>query len=385
MNRASAAPKRVLLGNLVDFGRGEGDAGHQSALLTHFIAAGHTVRMMTPARVAAAAALAQFAPQVVLTPSTTPLGLPGTCDALWQLPVIVYGRLVWRMQTLYVRVTLLCVVQVLLARLLGMRVVVEHNGWTASERRVRGGGTFMIALERWTQIGAARYAHRSRCVTAGLARLLIDGGCPRERVFVLGNGADLEKFKPRRETAAHHGRLRLGFIGLLNPWQGVATALAALHALHDAHDLEFIVAGDGPLADELRGRCAALGLDARVRFLGRVAATDAAAVINDFDIALAPYTLGRNAEIGSSAIKIRDYAACGKPVIAARLPGIAELEGEGWLFTHTPDDAADLARVIGQLAALGRDELARIGQRARAYAQAHFDWRAIAAQVVAEC
>lgn len=385
MNRASAARKRVLLGNLVDFGRGEGDAGHQSALLTHFIAAGHKVHMMTPARIGAAAALAQLAPHVVLTPSTTQLGLPGSCDALWQLPVIVYARLVWRMQTLYVRVTLFCVVQVLLARLLGMRVVVEHNGWTASERRVRGGGAFMIALERWTQIGAARYAHRSRCVTAGLARLLIDGGCRRERLLVLGNGADLEKFKPRQETAAHHGRLRLGFIGVLNAWQGVATALAALHALHDAHDLEFIIAGDGPLADELRGRCAALGLDARVRFLGRVAASDAAAVINDFDIALAPYTLARNAEIGLSAIKIRDYAACGKPVIAARLPGIAELEREGWLFTHRPDDAADLARVIGQLAALGGDELARIGQRARAYAQAHFDWREIAAQVVAQC
>ena len=385
MNRASAARKRVLLGNLVDFGRGEGDAGHQSALLTHFIAAGHKVHMMTPARIGAAAALAQLAPHVVLTPSTTQLGLPGSCDALWQLPVIVYARLVWRMQTLYVRVTLFCVVQVLLARLLGMRVVVEHNGWTASERRVRGGGAFMIALERWTQIGAARYAHRSRCVTSGLARLLIDGGCPRERLFVLGNGADLEKFKPRREAAAHHGRLRLGFIGVLNPWQGVATALAALHALHDAHDLEFVIAGDGPLADELRGRCAALGLDARVRFLGRVAASEAAAVINDFDIALAPYTLARNAEIGLSAIKIRDYAACGKPVIAARLPGIAELERDGWLFTHRPDDAADLARVIGQLAALGRDELAGIGQRARAYAQAHFDWREIAAQVVALC
>ena len=385
MTHAAVVPKRVLLSNLVDFGRGEGDAGHQSALLRNFVAAGHRVRMMTPARVGAATALTDLAPYVVLTASSTRFGLPGSFDVLWQLPIIVYARLVWRMQTLYVRVTLFCIVQVLLARLLGMRVVVEHNGWTASERRVRGGGAFMIALERWTQISAARCAHRSRCVTAGLARLLVEGGGPSERIFVLGNGVDLEKFKPRSGVSNRDGRLRLGFIGLLNPWQGVATALAALHALYPAHDVELVIAGDGPLAAQLRRHSTALGLATRVRFLGRIAAAEAAAVINDFDIGLAPYTLGRNAEIGSSAIKIRDYAGCGIPVIAARLPGIVELEADGWLFTHRPDDAADLARVIAEVAALGRDELARRGQRARAYAQAHFDWREIAARVVAEC
>ena len=385
MMPATSMRKRVLLSNLVDFGRGEGDAGHQSALLSNFVASGHHVRMMTPARAGAGAAVQGLAPHVVLTASSTGFGVPGSFDALWQLPVIVYARLVWRMQTLYVRVTLFCIVQVLLARLLGMRVVVEHNGWVASERKVRGGGAFMIALERWSQVAAARCAHRSRCVTAGIARLLIEGGCASERLFVLGNGVDLEKFKPSADTSIRQGPLRLGFIGLLNPWQGVATALTALHALPPGHQLELVIAGDGPLADALRQRSTTLGLDSCVRFLGPVPAAEAAAVINEFDIGLAPYTLGRNAEIGSSAIKIRDYAGCGKPMIAARLPGIAELEAEGWLFTHTPDDAADLARVIGEVAALGRAALARLGQRARTYAQAHFDWREIAARVVAEC
>ncbi len=377
--------KHVLMSNLVDFARGEGDAGHQSALLTNFSSMGAQVRMLTPGRAGAAAAVACFGAQAVVTPSTTRFGLPGSLDALWQLPVIVYARLVWGMRTLYVRVTLLCVLQVWLARALGMRVVVEHNGWTASERRVRGGGAFMIALERWTQLAAARYAHRSRCVTEGLARLLAEGGIAREKLFVIGNGADLEKFKVLPATLRTDGRLRLGFIGLLNPWQGVATALAAFGAVQHELDLELWIAGDGPLAEELRAHAHALGLDARVTFLGKVPAAEAPTVINQFDIALAPYTLGRNAEIGSSAIKLRDYAGCGKAVIAARLPGIVELEAEGWLFTHTPDDAADLAKVMRRVAALGREELQRIGQRARCYAEGHFDWRQIARWVMAEC
>ena len=377
--------KRILMSNLVDFARGEGDAGHQAALLANFTAMGHRVRMLTPARSGAAEAVTRFGAQAMLTPSSSGWGLPGSFDALWQLPVIAYARLVWGMRTLYVRVTTLCFMQVLLARVLGMRVVVEHNGWTASERRVRGGGAFLIALERWTQLTAARYAHRSRCVTEGLARMLVEGGVSRDKLFVVGNGVDLEKFHILPDSRPGEGRLRLGFIGLLNPWQGVATALAAFSAVQHELDVELWIAGDGPLADQLRERAAALGLDARVRFLGKVPAAEAPVVINQFDIALAPYTLGRNAEIGSSAIKLRDYAACGKPVIASRLPGIVELEADGWLFTHTPDDATDLAQVMRRVAAFGRDELQRIGQRARSYAEAHFDWRQIAQRVIAEC
>lgn len=377
--------KRVLMSNLVDFARGEGDAGHQAALLANFTAMGHRVRMLTPARAGAAEAVAHFGAQAVLTPSSTGWGLPGSVDALWQLPLIAYARLVWGMRTLYVRVTSLCFLQVLFARVLGMRVVVEHNGWTASERRVRGGGVCMIALERWSQLAAARYAHRSRCVTEGLARMLVEGGVARDKLFVVGNGVDLEKFKILPHAGPTEGRLRVGFIGLLNPWQGVATALAAFSEIQHELDIELCIAGDGPLADELRARAQALGLDGRVRFLGKVPAAEAPTVINQFDIALAPYTLGRNAEIGSSAIKLRDYAGCGKPVIAARLPGIVELEAQGWLFTHTPDDAADLAQVIRRVAAMERDELRVIGQRARNYAEAHFDWRQIARWVITEC
>lgn len=385
MSTAAPRGKRVLMSNLVDFARGEGDAGHQSALLANFTAMGHEVRMMTPGRAGAAAAVARFGALAVVTPSTTQWGLPGSFDALWQLPRIVVARFKWRMETLYIRVTTLCFLQVLLARALGMRVVVEHNGWTGSERRVRGGGAFMIAVERWTQIAAARYAHRSRCVTDGLARLLVEGGVAREKLFVVGNGVDLEKFKVLPTEREAQGRLRLGFIGLLNPWQGVATALAAFSEVQHELDLEFWIAGDGPLSQELRARAAALGLEQRVRFLGKVPAPEAPAVINQFDIALAPYTLGRNAEIGSSAIKVRDYAGCGRPVIAARLPGIVELEAAGWLFTHTPDDADELAQVIRRVVALGRDELVTRGHWAREYAEQNFDWRQIARWVIAEC
>ena len=72
-------------------------------------------------------------------------------------------------------------------------------------------------------------------------------------------------------------------------------------------------------------------------------------------------------------------------MIAARMPGIVELEAQGWLFTHTTDDAAGLADVMRRVAALGREQWLQLGARARHYAEANFDWRQIARWVMAEC
>lgn len=380
--RVVHAPKRILMCNLVDFGTGDGGAGHQAGLLKHFLARGHEVHMLTPARPGAEYLAAEFGARVCFTPSTRGR-LPAIADALWQLPYIVHGRFSLRARTLYVRVHLLSVLQVLLGRLLGMRVVVEHNSWASSERRARGARPWLATLEYFSQVGSARFAHCSRSVTSHIAGLLIAAGCSPARGRVIGNGADLELYRPL--PAPRGPRLRLGFLGQLSVWQGVDTLLEAMQLLRDDPRFECVIAGDGPEATQLRAAATALGLDRCVRFLGHVDSRDAPALIGSFDIALAPYTRKRNDEIGSSAVKIRHYAACGRPVIAARLPGIEELAEHGWLFLHEPDDPADLARAIRALAAFDQAALDAAGRSARAHAEQHFDWRTIADQVLDTC
>lgn len=102
--------------------------------------------------------------------------------------------------------------------------------------------------------------------------------------------------------------------------------------------------------------------------------------INAFDIALAPFIAAFNAEIGRAALKIRDYAASARPVVAADIPGLHPFAEAGWLLTHTPDDLAENIAVL--LADPERRE--RMGKAARAYAQAHFPWRQAAGKILAE-
>ena len=135
-------------------------------------------------------------------------------------------------------------------------------------------------------------------------------------------------------------------------WQGVDIAIAAMDRLRDIPHLELLIAGDGPERGHLESLAADLGLAERIRFLGYVPRDQALAVINGFDVALAPFTRERNAEIGLSPIKIRDYAAAGRIVVAADIEGVRELSEAGWLFPHVSDDADDLARVIRRVIAI---------------------------------
>ena len=222
----------------------------------------------------------------------------------------------------------------------------------------------------------------SRCVTDGIARLLSRSGIPDAKIVVIGNGVDTKAMYPETVSCGPgKPKLRLGFIGGLVSWQGVDIAITAMDRLRDVPGLELQIAGDGPERGRLESMAAELGLADRIRFLGYVPRDQALTVINGFDVALAPFTRERNAEIGLSPIKIRDYAAAGRVVVAADIDGVRELSAAGWLFPHASDDPDDLARVVRGVIARSATERAAIGRAARAYAEQHFDWRRISIRI----
>ena len=83
----------------------------------------------------------------------------------------------------------------------------------------------------------------------------------------------------------------------------------------------------------------------------------------------------RNVTQGCCPIKVIEYMACGRPVVASNLPVVRELardHADALLFS--PDDPADLARCI--LAILNDPELARrLGESAARRARDRFSWR----------
>ncbi len=95
---------------------------------------------------------------------------------------------------------------------------------------------------------------------------------------------------------------------------------------------------------ELRAMAAQLGLTGRVGFTGFV--DDVSAAMRALDIVVHAST-----QPEPFGLSIIEAMACGKPVIASRAGGAAEIvEASGGALFHSPGDAADLANRIAQLA-----------------------------------
>ena len=382
---------RILMVNLTDWSGMSGGAQHQLGLFEAFRAAGHEVRVLTVGAGECAAMPYGVREVATIVENVGKFGLPANLNTLAQLPALVGQIMSFRPDVIYSRCNALSIAVVAVGKLLGTRVVLEHNSWLESQRRVAGGSHTLAVLERWLQIGASRLADASRCVTQGLADRLARSGVAENRLHAIGNGTDCEHFFPMQRNLAlqqfglPEDRSYIGFIGNIMPWHGLTTALdgfSRIAAQHPSTDL--VVFGDGPGLPPLVEMARRLGLTERVRIMGKVPFEAANAAINCFDLAILPLSLRQDIGFGFSAIKLRDYAAAGRIVLTGLVPGNIELTAEPWLLTHAPDDAADFASALGVwLESRSGDQghWAHAQLAARSYAEQNFAWQKIAARI----
>lgn len=189
---------------------------------------------------------------------------------------------------------------------------------------------------------------------------------PVERLPVIPNGVDLERFRPLGPGVRAACRRALGAPDDVPVWlvagsgfrrKGVDTALRALAAARDPDARLWVAGGDPPAPwQRLAGE---LGLAARVRFVGPRA--DLPELYAAADALLLPTRYDAFANVCLEA------AACGRPVITSGANGAA-----GWLgpAALTVDDPEDVAGFAAALDALGdADRRRALGAAARARAE----------------
>jgi glycosyltransferase involved in cell wall biosynthesis len=381
---ALAVRRRILMVNLIEWDKMCGGAQHQLGLFGAWSAVGHSVEMLSPQPKGSGSSYPEvLAGRVHTVPSLRTWGMPASFDTLAQCAALMGLARQGRPDLVYSRHNALTPFLVLTCRLLRLPVMIEHNSWLPSQRRVDGGSEWLARLEGFGQTLATRWANGARTVTPGLAKKLTSQGVPSDQIVAIGNGTDVARFFPmdRAEAFAtfnlEPARTTVGFIGNIMPWHGLDQALTGFAAAAAMlGDIDLVIFGDGPGVPALQAQAAELGLQHRVRFMGRVPLEQANAAINCMDIALLPLSARHDIGFGFSAIKLRDYAAAGRIVLTGRLPGAIELEDEPWLFTHEPDNGQDLGLKLTRLLIdRARQPAARIA--ARRYAQDHFDWRVI--------
>jgi glycosyltransferase involved in cell wall biosynthesis len=160
------------------------------------------------------------------------------------------------------------------------------------------------------------------------------------------NGLDLSMWAPRAGDGSGDGGAPLILCAArFAPVKRHADLLAALAQLRDAgRNFRAVLAGDGPLLQEMRALSAQLGLGAMVHFPGRVS-TDAMRALID-DAAIAVLTSASEGMPGA----LMEAMASGVAVVGTDVSGTDELvvDGDSGLLVPAYDPPA-LARALARL------------------------------------
>ena len=200
-------------------------------------------------------------------------------------------------------------------------------------------------------------------ITKALADWLAERFGPRANLAVAPDGVRLAA--DRTWTAPpDHDRPLVVYAGHLYAWKGVDLLLEAIARVPEVRGL--IVGGHETEPDlaRVRTHARALGLGERVEFTGLVPPTAVAARLTSATMLVLPNLPTVVSMRFTSPLKLFEYLAAGRPIIASDLPALREVVDDGVNGVLVPAGDADaLAAAIRRLAADPALRL-RLGQAA---------------------
>lgn len=179
-------------------------------------------------------------------------------------------------------------------------------------------------------------------VSQEICEVLHHCGISQDKTTTIHSGIDAEMYSTEKHP---HPVLTIGAVGALSTQKGfevLIDALAELRKDDSMPDWQCLIAGDGPLFQELKVRADELGMADAILFLGY---RDSREVLPEIDILTVPSVDGE----GSNAV-IKEGWATATPVITSDLASNLELvthEHDGLVFRNR--DARELAKSISRL------------------------------------
>ena len=207
--------------------------------------------------------------------------------------------------------------------------------------------------------------------------LVRDHGFPSQEVVSIPTGIDFSTFSPQRSRPEVRQALGVAeddfvvlMVGIVRAVKRHEIALRALHLLHGRlANVRLVVAGDGPMIEDMRRLAAQLGISGQIDFLGH--RDDVADLMGAADCLL---LTSRSEGIPQA---VTQALGLGLPVVATAVGGVPELVKDGLTGLLVP--AENVETVADALEHLARHpEIAReLAHGGRAHAHAHYSLQAM--------
>jgi glycosyltransferase involved in cell wall biosynthesis len=206
-----------------------------------------------------------------------------------------------------------------------------------------------------------------------------------KKLIVLPSGSNLSHLIP---LDRHKCRLALkfdknikciGFVGSLLSYQGINVLIeAAPYILNHYPSCIFLIIGDGPMKEVWIRKAEKEGVIDSFRFFGEILYQDLPRYIGTMDVCVAPFL----SSVGlSSPVKIFDYLACGRPVVASHIHGTTNIFADsGAIIFVPPEDPKVLGKTIVDLLH-DENKTKKMGDKGRSFMEANYDRSAIAKRI----
>jgi glycosyltransferase involved in cell wall biosynthesis len=225
------------------------------------------------------------------------------------------------------------------------------RGRIASKRETTGTRT---RAQTTVELSAFRLAHSIVANAAAVKEQLIGDGVPADKVVVIHNGIDLNRFRQNGNRGEALQRLNLASINgrpiitiVANFEYAVKDYPMLLRAAQrvkpEVPEAVFVIAGDGSLRKETEKLAEDMGVKESCLFIGRCASVPDLLAASDVCV------LSSQAEGFSNSIL--EYMAAGRAVVATNVGGASEaiVEGQTGHLVQAGDDRAMAERISSLL------------------------------------
>ncbi len=318
---------------------------------------------------------------------------------------------------LYVRQSVFFPSPLLFSWLYRVPLVLEVNGAAELEMRLHRIRSFFLFI--WVVYWVLRaYYNLSRkivAVTMQLKRYLsMTHHLPEEKIVVVENGTNSDLFKPLDRKRARkklyfppewEDRKIIGFVGNMEPWQGLEMLLkAAKLVVQQQPNVLFLLVGDGRLRSKLEKMVQHNNLQSYFFFTGFVPYHEVPLYINSCDVMVAPFVGKTDVKDGvygstsfessitdsaqltkqriASPLKVFDSLSCERPIITAALPNLRFIEKHHCGFLVPMKDPIHLARALLKVLSMPSNHLQSLGKSGRKFVLKYREWKVSARKIV---
>lgn len=250
---------------------------------------------------------------------------------------------------------------------------VDHG--TSSENGLR------YKLTRALETYALKRADAVTTICEGLRKDIVARGIPADKVTVIPNAVDLDKFSlggsadlDLKEKLGLAGSRLIGFIGSFYAYEGLDVLLRAVPKLASGMpDLRVLLVGGGPQDAQLRQLARDLHIEDKVVFTGRVPHDQVNQYYDLLDVLVYPRLSMRLTDL-VTPLKPLEAMAQGRVLAASDVGGHLELIADGKTgVLFRADDPDSLADKVGALLA-SQQQWPALRQAGRAYVENERNW-----------